>query len=139
MPNIHSLVKSAEISIDAATKYTYETNRRGGKWGKLIENLEWIQTLGINTKISMVVQKNNYHEMPEFVKLGEKYGFDIYFAKLIDWHTYADYSERAIHLPQHPDHLKLVKILKNPIFNKPYINLGNLAQIPKFHASNLLV
>ena len=63
-------VKHCEISIDAATKETYETKTRlGGDWGVLHENLKFIQTIPSIEEItlSFVVQHNNYTEMLEFV------------------------------------------------------------------------
>ena len=70
MPNIHKFVKHCEISIDAATKETYETKTRlGGDWDVLHENLKFIQTIDSIEEItlSFVVQHNNYTEMLEFV------------------------------------------------------------------------
>lgn len=130
MQNIHNFVKSAEISIDAATKETYEINRRGGNWDKLMQNIDWINTLGLTIKISMVVQENNYAEMPAFVELGRnKYDFDVYFGKLVDWQTYDNYEARAIHLAWHPKHGELVDMLKRDIFKQPRVTLGNLSDV----------
>lgn len=62
--------KSLEVSIDAASKETYEKIRRGGKWDRLQENLERIFTLPNLTDIclSYVIQKLNYSEVFDFVK-----------------------------------------------------------------------
>lgn len=71
MPNIHKFVKYCEISIDAATKETYETKTRlGGDWNILHENLKYIESLEHLTHItlSFVVQQCNYKEMYLFYK-----------------------------------------------------------------------
>jgi MoaA/NifB/PqqE/SkfB family radical SAM enzyme len=43
--NIQQLVKSTEISIDAATSETYSINRRGGSFDRLLANLSFISQL----------------------------------------------------------------------------------------------
>lgn len=62
--------KSLEVSIDAATKETYEKVRRGGNWDRLQENLERIFKLPYLTEVclSYVIQKLNYTEVFDFVK-----------------------------------------------------------------------
>lgn len=64
------------ISVDAATEETYRKLRRGGDFNRVLENLKM---LGENLKkgyikslrIDMLVQRDNYNEIPEFVKLGK--------------------------------------------------------------------
>ena len=61
MKSIHPYVKTCEISIDAATKDTYENKTRiGGDWDELINNLKFISTLPNLKKIkpSFVVQNH---------------------------------------------------------------------------------
>lgn len=65
IPYIHTL----EISIDAATKETYEKVRRGGSWERLQENLkERILRLPNLRDItfSFVIQRLNYKEIEQF-------------------------------------------------------------------------
>ena len=128
------LVRSAEISIDAASSETYSINRRGGDFEKLLENLEFINRLRKAgplewVKISMVVQENNFMEMPDFVRLGKRFDFDtVYFGQLVNWGTFseAEFANRAIHLPGHPRHKEFLDVLKNEIFDEPPVDLGNL-------------
>lgn len=132
--DVRRLVKSAEISIDAATPETYAVNRRGGDFRKLLRNLEFIRRLRRQgpltfVKISMVVQENNFREMPDFVRLGERLGFDqVYFSQLVNWGTFteAELRRRAVHLPAHPRHAELVGLLQDPLFGAPIVDLGNL-------------
>ena len=65
------------ISIDAATKDTYEYIRRGSKFENMICNLELISPM-IDSKDEKVffmvcVQKDNINELCEIVKLANKY------------------------------------------------------------------
>lgn len=61
MENIQKLIHIIEVSVDAASKDTYEIIRRGGNWETLIENLKFMATLPIfELRISMVVQDDNF-------------------------------------------------------------------------------
>ena len=145
--DIQELVKSANISIDAARPETYSINRRGGSFETLLKNLEFISVLRKrgpleHVKISMVVQNNNYMEMPEFVHFGKKYNFDVvYFSKLLNRGTCsnAEYLDRAIHLPDHPRNSEFIDILKNDIFHDPIVHLGNLRGLLPGKSSGSLI
>ncbi len=133
---IQQLVRSAEISIDAAIPETYSINRRGGNFEQLFANLEFISELRRNgplesVKISMVVQENNFMEMPDFVRVGRRFNFDtVYFSQLVNWGTFSEeeFASRAIHLPGHPRHAEFVNLLRNEIFDEPLVDLGNLTK-----------
>lgn len=97
MTGIHPYVKSAEISIDAATKDTYENKTRiGGKWEDLIENLYYISSIPTLNKVvcSFVVQNDNYKEMYEFYSLiknifeGSNKKWITQFTRVVNWGTY---------------------------------------------------
>lgn len=132
--DIRLIVRSTEISIDAARADTYVVNRRGGNFEKLLENLEFIASLRRTgplqyVKISMVVQENNFREMPDFVRLGKRFGFDVvYFGQLVNWGTFSpeEFSRRAVHFPAHPRHHELRLLIQDPIFEDAIVELGNL-------------
>jgi hypothetical protein len=65
MSNIHAYVKTCEISIDAATKETYEKLRLGGRWDKIIEGLEHPTNLSIHVGDGRVVSLDGF--LREFV------------------------------------------------------------------------
>ena len=74
-PNIHSIF----ISLDASFETTYNQIRRGGNFKLVKKNIAFLVTQrkkNILKKIQLdfVVQDNNFHEMPDFVKLAEAYG-----------------------------------------------------------------
>ena len=135
--DVRQLVKSTEISIDAASSETYSINRRGGSFERLLENLEFVSTLRRNgplerVTISMVVQENNFLEMPDFVRLGQRFDFDtVYFSQLVNWGTFSEkeFTNRAIHLPTHPRHSEFVDLLKDEILYEKLVYLGNLIEI----------
>jgi MoaA/NifB/PqqE/SkfB family radical SAM enzyme len=131
---VRELVKSAEISIDASTSETYAINRRGGEFSRLLENLDFISRLRKTgpleyLKISMVVQDNNFREMPGLIKLGKRLDVDtVYFSQLVNWGTFSDdeFASRAVHLTSHPSHVELIKLLRKKIFDCQIVDLGNL-------------
>jgi MoaA/NifB/PqqE/SkfB family radical SAM enzyme len=137
--DVRPLIKSAEISIDAATAQTYAVNRRGGRFEVLLKNLEFVSTLrkkGPLTwlNISMVVQENNFEEMPAFVRLGKRFGVDrVYFSQLINWGTFSaeELDSRTVHNPKHPRHEEFLALLRDKIFDDPAVLLGNLVQFRK--------
>lgn len=134
---IRALVKSADISIDAASAGTYAENRRGGRFDVLLENLAFIRTLRTEGPlewlgINMCVQRNNYREMPAFVALGERVGADVAaFSRLNNWGTFTDaeYQARAVHDAAHPEHDALLDVLADPAFERPIAYLGNLLDL----------
>jgi MoaA/NifB/PqqE/SkfB family radical SAM enzyme len=99
-------IKTIEISIDAATKETYEKKTRwNGQWDRLIENLKFLATQDHIIEefvCSMVVSKHNYKEMFMFYELITdifkdskfKWGITLNYRQIVDWGTFsADYLE----------------------------------------------
>jgi len=116
LDNIHKFPRiSAEISIDACTKETYEKIRLGGKWDVLYENLHFIFTDIPNldgVRLTFVTQDTNYHEMVGFAKMGSYFQklngmrTEVNYIHINNWGTYAPkaYKQKAIANPNHPDH-----------------------------------
>jgi molybdenum cofactor biosynthesis enzyme MoaA len=103
------------LSIDGATKTTYELLRRGGSYEKIIENLESAKQLkqryGFKFILHFVVQAENYQEMPAIVALAEKYGADrIWLNKITNWNTFKDFDSKNVADPAHPDYKSYIKI-----------------------------
>jgi MoaA/NifB/PqqE/SkfB family radical SAM enzyme len=114
------------LSIDGATKSTYEELRRGGSFDKIIENLEFIKTLDRKFKLELhcVVQQKNYKEMYEYIELGKRFDVDkIYFNKITNWNVLADFKDRAVWLPEHPENnifKNIVKDIENTRYEKEF-------------------
>jgi organic radical activating enzyme len=132
MSNIHPYVKTCEISIDAATKETYETKTRiGGNWDELMDNLKFISTIPTLNKIktSFVVQKHNYKEMVLFKDLmTQMFGnrVNIFFGKITNWGTYTDeeFKDHQIWCEDHPDYGEFIKVLNKTLpHQKSFTNL----------------
>ena len=126
MPHIHPYVRSAEISIDAASAQTYALVR-GGDFGKLLDNLHFLSTLPVSARLSFVVQADNWNEMPAFADLGERYGFGVYFSRLVNWGTFTreEFARRAVHHPRHPQNRDFLQILAR-VARLAHVDIGNL-------------
>ena len=140
MKAIHPYVKSCEISIDAATKHTYDNiTRLGGNWDSLISNLKFISTIKEleSIKCSFVVQQTNYMEMVDFLNIMQSI-FDnrvkVFFGKITNWGTFSDETFKLLQIwsPTHPEHQLFLEEFKKVATN-PYVfhNMYELMDIKK--------
>jgi organic radical activating enzyme len=134
MGKISKFVKSAEISVDAATKETYEIVRLGGKWEDVQTNLRYIANIPSieYLTLSFVVQDTNYEEMEMFYKMTEDIFDDtpinwmVFFNRIVNWGTFSEgvFKLKDVGNPEHPNYNDMVKIYKNlPVTNKIRHNL----------------
>ncbi len=140
MSKIHHNLDSIFISLDAATKSTYDIVRRGGNWEAVIENIKFLvkakkQGHLKHLQIDFVVQDNNFHEMPAFVELGKKLGVDkVYFQRISNWGTYSqeEYIKKNMASPKHHQYQRFLEICKHPQMRSSIIKKGNIQSfIPK--------
>lgn len=128
-PNIHDMVDWIRVSIDAVKEDTYNILRRGGNFNKLRKNLMFLSELRrkgvINTfEISFVFQKENMHEMVDFIEWGKDLNCDwVHFEPLMDWQSfdYPDYLGKAVHLHANPLYHEFIEIIRNPAFKRDYV------------------
>ena len=140
MHKIHNNLDTILISLDAGTEETYNFTRRGGNWKALMKNLEFIsekRSLGKfkHLRLDFVVQQKNYKEMPEFVRIGKKFKVDqCYFSLVSDWGTWSveEYNHHAIWKTDHPEFENFLKVMRNPIFDDPIIDLGNVTEYKNY-------
>ena len=126
LAHLHPYVRTAEISIDAASPATYRNNR-GGDWQLLQNNLAYLAGLPVALTLSMVVQQNTVREIGPFVAMAKGCGARVYLSCLVNWGTYdrQQYLSRAVHLPGHPEHERW-KAALIPLLGDPAVDLGNL-------------
>jgi MoaA/NifB/PqqE/SkfB family radical SAM enzyme len=131
---VHRYITEVEISVDAATKDTYENKTRlGGKWDVLMDNLKFINSIDTVNKVttSFVVQKDNYKEMDPFVKLmkgifGGHKDHTTYFYRVNNWGTYSNEQWNRLNIfeKNHPEHSNFVnEVRKLNKYNKIIANL----------------
>jgi MoaA/NifB/PqqE/SkfB family radical SAM enzyme len=105
MPHLAEKIVELRVSVDAATKETYENVRRPGRWEVVRENLTVIGEMSkagkfrrnrfaggmqsvssdlfldakdpVSFVLAFVVQSANFREMPAFVKMAEEVGADV--------------------------------------------------------------
>jgi molybdenum cofactor biosynthesis enzyme MoaA len=116
---IEDKIEDIRVSVDAATKETYEILRFPGQWCEVMESLEYLSkkknNLGFRLVINLCIQKINYKEIPMFVEMGRRLDVDLVnLQQLINWGTYAkaDYAERNVVSTEHPEHAEFISILK---------------------------
>ena len=137
LSHIHHLIRTIEISIDAATEQTYKIVRRGGDWNKLMNNLEFISTIKMENKnVSFVVQDTNYMEMEDFYILMNKIfknNINIFFNKITNWGTYSDseFMIKQIWNENHPEFKMFLSQLKK--INATYKCTHNMFDIIEKH------
>ena len=132
---IHKYIKTIQISIDAATKDTYEKIRRGGKWEVLMKNINFLLTIPTIEKMEYVfiVQDTNYKEMEQFLQLvnnlPHKNTQGVFFNKIYNWGTYSDseYKQKKIWDESHPEFneflIELSKIVNGHDANTDLLDL----------------
>ncbi len=126
------------VSIDAATKDTYERVRRHGNWEILQENLKLISSLrqkGIFStfSITFVVMRSNYQEMRQFVEMGRRLKADrIVFQKIFGMASVRE----NINLTRNKDvKIKIAQILSDPLFWQPTVDTTLIDEYKKYKNS----
>lgn len=110
-------LQTLNVSIDGATKSTYENLRRGGSYEKIMDNLAAIKELkgkhGFKFIIHFVVQADNYHEMPTMVDIAESHGADkIWFNKITNWNTFENFKSKDVNDSEHPENKSYREIVR---------------------------
>jgi uncharacterized protein YbaR (Trm112 family) len=159
MPQLAEKIVELRVSVDAATKATYENVRRPGKWEVVRENLTTMGELSragtfmrnrfaggghsvssdlhINLTtpysfvIAFVVQSANFREMPAFVRLGEELGADVVFQKYYSFghEAPAVFASKDVTSPDHPEHEEFQAVLRDPAMQSPRVAATFMAQL----------
>jgi radical SAM protein with 4Fe4S-binding SPASM domain len=125
--NTHYAIDQIIISVDAATKSTYEFVRGKG-FDKLISNLEFLgkikETTGFRLELWFVMQAANYREIPDFARLGKRIGADkVLFTRLQNWGTYDNFAQENVFDKNHPEHHRYLRIMQDPVLNDPVVKV----------------
>jgi MoaA/NifB/PqqE/SkfB family radical SAM enzyme len=118
--NLEEFSITLRISIDAATKETYEKLRRGGSWDALCKNMAFIAGMrdkGIISHIDtcFIVQKENFLEIPKFVEKSKEWHSDnASFQAIEDWGimNQNDFFEANVCSSRNNNYEKVINLLK---------------------------
>jgi len=136
MEKIHENITLVMVSFDAASEATYNITRRGGNWRQLLKNMEFLSQLRRTgqrkfLQFYFVVQKANFREMGEFVKIGKQFLVDqVCFSKANNWGTWtrSQFNNTCVWSPDHPDYEQYLRVLAQPILGNDMVMLGNLTR-----------
>lgn len=119
-PGIHNKVQSIRVSIDAATKETFEKLRRLGKYDVFVENMKFLRHLRMTVvpelKFSFTYQIDNFREMPAFVDFCAEMHADYAIFERLQNITFTpeEYREKAVHFPTHRLHSEFIDVINHP-------------------------
>jgi sulfatase maturation enzyme AslB (radical SAM superfamily) len=110
-------IRRINVSIDAGTAEVYRVVR-GGDWGKLMNNLRWIGEQRRSGRIrrftiTFTVRRANFRTMPDFVRLGRRFGVDrVQFTAFVAHARMAipDPAAETVFSPAHPDYPEFAEI-----------------------------
>lgn len=121
-----------EVSVHAASEDTYRLIT-GGNFKTVLKNLQWLSEMKKDGKLneirmSFVVHKLNYMDMPAFVDLAESFGAKAFFWDYVNWGTAFgnQYSQMAIFNEFHPEYKKFYDIITQDCFKKEHCVLNPL-------------
>ena len=121
------------VSVDAATKETYDKVRCGGNFDQLMDNMKFLSTLRKDNKVHnvtviMIVQKANYKEIPDFIKWAKDLGFDkANLSHIRNWGTFKDgyfYEHVSMFDRNGKMQPELSGVLENPVCNDPIVSMS---------------
>lgn len=116
---IDSDVNEVQISIDGATKESFESIRRGSVFRRVTANCKLINAYSrdvgvVRTKMWTVVQRGNWHQLEELVDLAAELGFtnQVFSLDVSDWGT-ARWRElnASVDVENELDHERLIALI----------------------------
>lgn len=123
------------VSVDAATKETYERIRRNGNFDVLQKNMEFAADLRRKGELSyfrmnFVVQRENYREMIPFVQWGERLNVDeVFFTKILNWGTYTPEEFSQVSMMESDGITpkpELKDVIESPEMKSSIVDLGTI-------------
>ncbi len=123
------------VSVDAASKETYEAIRRGGNFDILKKNMEFASKLRKSGELAyfrmnFVVQKRNYKEIIPFIKWGlELVADEVFFTKILNWGTFSKEEFQFVSMMEEDGitpKKELEDVLNHPIINNKIVDLGTI-------------
>lgn len=143
--NIDKKIYSIIISLPGATKQTYDSIVKYGNFYKVIENIEYLNSLRSPSEhfainLNFVVCSLNYHEIVSFAQLAEKYNANAYFWEVQNWNMNVEDEFKKIAISNMPEENlhELKKLLNHEIIQKPFVILNPYLNNIRESSSNRL-
>lgn len=117
---IKGRINDVSLSIHASNKETYDKIVKFGNFGKVIENIKWLSDEKKdgnikNIKLIFVINNINYKDIPEFIRMCEKYNATPEFSCYRYWETEygKDFKQTAVWEKDHSEHMQFLEVLKD--------------------------
>ncbi len=120
------------VTVNSFDPFIYKQISKGGKYEKLMENLDFIAELRKKGDIkslsfAMVIQDKNFREMPSFIERSrEQYSCDrVDLLPVYQWGkamTPDVFWFKDVLNPLHPYHKEYLELLDHPSLAKPFVN-----------------
>jgi len=130
---LQGLCRRVVISVDATLEKTYNILRKGGDFKRLLQNLEFISELRQQAELTrvvlvFVVQKENFLQIPDFIRLVNKFKFDeAFFQMIAPWsQSIEDYEAKNVGFSKHPLHQDFLQVLRDPLLQDKVVFLGTM-------------
>lgn len=140
---IQDRIKTLCISVDAATRQTYEEVRAPGKWRDLLAALDlarqlkggWTEGRLECLQLNFAVRARNFREMPAFIALAKQHAADAVWFGMFRriWHCKAKYLAESLCNPDHPCRAEYLETIARPEFHQPPVVRGQF--LPDAHDS----
>jgi radical SAM protein with 4Fe4S-binding SPASM domain len=142
-PYVKSKIDCISVSIDATTSEVYSKIRRGGDFNILVENLEYIRDIikVPDFAISTVIQKDNYHQLSDFIKFAKKFNckrlqYQIFEPDFRIWgepNYFEEWKDKAVQEKTNRLHQNLLKYIDEIELNHEnlLIDFGPLLNLKK--------
>jgi MoaA/NifB/PqqE/SkfB family radical SAM enzyme len=131
MSKMNTRLLTLSLSIDGATEKTYESIRVGGKWSRLVENLQSIKQFrktnpSVRLYLNYCVMKRNVGEMVAFVEMAQELGADmVFFQRMYTTPSFADED-----LFTDPESVKILKDnLRHPIMQSSWVDVNQFRSV----------
>ena len=129
--NVYDRINTITVSLHSASRWTYNKIVRGGKYDKVLSNLNLYSKMkenGLlnNFRMIFVVYDENYKDIIKFAKMAGKYNATAEFwalREVKETKIGQNFEKHSIISKEHKKHKELIKILKNPILKKENIIL----------------
>jgi len=117
------LIKTLHLSIDGATPQTLEKLRRGLRWDDMLKSLDFVRALRRKLTLEsiivcFIVQRDNFRELPEMLKLCSEYCVDVFVPLPIQSHgsyTNDEFRDLDVVDPAHRMHSEYLDIVNSTL------------------------